>query len=369
MRWTLTVYVLFLSLGDMTVNGHGFAGSTYVRMPSGYFESIEQIVEQAEAMSVMSYHCDTRQCRPHKILARASSVTNCYYAFNLDNGPSDDIVCSPLQVFYLSEKNCWAPAHALQVGDVLITAYEGNLPITCLRLVEQQIDIYALKIECPHTFLVGRHSVLTHNMNLPIASLCWELPLTITTLSTFGGLFTGCMAAASGVAVGAIAASLLYSAIKDHKAKHYHEVQIPKESIALLAQKQNNAPKIPQGGRSNLNQPEKPNDQKPRSTDKVGNMYELFAFNEFGQKLEEYSEPTRGHFKGAKIYRMVCDLLKYGLKKGYYFYLDTLHHSHIEVFSESGKYPIGVLNLDGTNNVSQTAKAISIGRDIVDHIR
>ncbi len=51
---------------------------------------------------------------------------------------------------------------------------------------------------------------------------------------------TGCVGAASGVAISAIAASLLYSAVMDYQSKSYHAVEIPRDTMVLFAQKQNN---------------------------------------------------------------------------------------------------------------------------------
>lgn len=374
MRRTLAAYVFIFSLSNALINGHGFGGNTYVRTSARYMESIQQLAEYSETQSVVSYHCDNQQHHPRKILARARSITNCYFTINLDNSPSADIICSPLQQYYLPEKSCWSPAHALEVGDVLLTEREGNLAIVRIAFVKQQLDLYALKIECPHTFFVGRHSVLTHNMNLPVASLCWELPLTISTISTVGGLCTGFAAAASGFAVGAIAASLIYSAVMDHKAKKYHKVEIPKDNMILFAQKQRNAPKPPQNGRNNFNQqpnqPQKPDNNKPRFTDKVANIYQLFALNEFGQKLKEASEPLNRLYEyHARIFRMTKDIIEYGLKEGYVFYLDTLHYDHIEVFSDKGQRCVTVLNIDGSYNATKFMEAISDGRNIKEWLR
>ncbi len=154
------------------LNSHGFGGNTYVRTSTEYIESIQQIVEQNSAQSVLSYHLNTQECHLHQILARAQSTTNCYFAINLDDYPAVDIACSPLQQFYLPEKNSWIPAHELQVGDILLTAREGSKPIVRITFVQQKLELYTLKIACPHTFFVGRYSVLTHNMNLPVSSLC-----------------------------------------------------------------------------------------------------------------------------------------------------------------------------------------------------
>lgn len=90
MHWILAVCTLFHC---NFISGHGFSGNTYVKVPPGHWESFEQLVEYSETQSVMSYHCNNRQCHSHKILARARSTTNCYCTINLDNIPSADITC------------------------------------------------------------------------------------------------------------------------------------------------------------------------------------------------------------------------------------------------------------------------------------
>ena len=366
MRQILVIFALILILFHSLLNGHGFSGSTYVKVLPGYSARIEDLVEFSDIQSVVSYCFDNQQCPTRKILARARSTTNCYFDISFDEGGfSSDITCSPFQQFYLPKKNCWASAQQLQVGDVLLTEHEGNLTITHIKFFEYPLDLYALKIQCPHTFFVGRHSVLTHNMNLPVASLCWELPLTISTISTVGGLFTGFAAAASGVAVGAIAASLIYSAVMDHKAKKYRKVQFSKDDMLLFAQKQSNTPKPPQALNNNSNPPQKPDNNKPRFTDKVANMHALFALNEFGQRLKECSEPTKHLYRHhARIFRVVTNALEYGLKRGYFFYLDTLHYDHIEVFAEKGQRCVTVLNIDGSYNEGKFMDAIGEYRTI-----
>jgi hypothetical protein len=367
MRRTLLALILLHGLLD----GHGFGGNTYVKVLPGHWARIEDLVECSDIQSITNYHCNNQQYYTYKILARARSTTNCYFDISFDEGCfSSDITCSPLQQFYLPEKHCWVPAHALKVGDVLLTERAGNLAITHIKILEYPLNLYALKIEYPHTFFVGRHSVLTHNMNLPVGELYWQIPCTISTLSLTGGLFTGLMTAASGIAVGTIVASLIYSAVMDYKAKRYHKVEIPKETIALFVQKQNNTPKAPQGGRNNSNQPQKPDNNKPRFTDKVANIYQLFAFTEFGQKLKECSEPLNRLYEyHARIFRMTKDMIEYGLKEGYVFYLDTLHYDHIEVFSDKGQRCVTVLNIDGSYNATKFMEAIADGRNIKEWLR
>ena len=364
MHRIFTTLVLF----HILLSGHGFGGNTHVKTAAGYWESIEQLVEYSDTQYVMSYHCDSTQCHSHKILARSRSITNCYFTINVDGYPAADIICSPLQQFYLPEKHCWTLAHDLHVGDVLLTEREGNLPIVRIAFVDQQLEFYALKIEHPHTFFVGRHSVLTHNMDLPVASLCWELPLTISTLSAAGGVLTGCAATASGVAVGAIAASLIYSAVIDHKAKKYHDVQIPKDNMLLFAQKQSNTPKPPPSGNNNSHQPpnqsQDPNDKKPRCTDKVGNMHELFKRKGFGEDLKRSSEKISkiDTHTDSQVYKITKDMPQYGLKTGDKCYLDKCHKDHVEIFR--GKKPYKVLNLDGSLNVGKTHAAVSRKYDV-----
>lgn len=101
--------------------------------------------------------------------------------------------------------------------------------------------------------------------------------------------------------------------------------------------------------------PEDP--KKRRNDDEFHNMYEVFKRAPIGEKLKSVCEPTRFHFKGAKIFKVIKDVKEYGIKAGDWLYLDTLHGDHIEVFRKCGTIMRTVLNMDGTQNLIKLANA------------
>lgn len=118
------------------------------------------------------------------------------------------------------------------------------------------------------------------------------------------------------------------------------------------------------GGGGGGGEPHDPKDPKKRNTDKVGNMYELFARTGFGAALKQIAEPTKRDFQGAKIFRAMSDLIEYGIKKGDQFYLDMFHKDHVEVFNKLGTMPRTVLRLDGSVDYANLAKVIKEGRSV-----
>ena len=124
------------------------------------------------------------------------------------------------------------------------------------------------------------------------------------------------------------------------------------------SQKHKQGSKLPQsGGGSGSNG--QPKDPKPsRNTDFFGNMSEVFKKAPIGKTLKDASVGTTIICKGAKVFKLLLDLPQYGLKKGDYFYLDTLHRDHIEVFKSCRKIIRTVLNMDGTQNLEKLAQAL-----------
>ncbi len=95
---------------------------------------------------------------------------------------------------------------------------------------------------------------------------------------------------------------------------------------------------------------------------KVANMRQFFTKFEFGETLANNSTKLKRIYKGQTIYRLdkkVNDLMK----KGYHYYLDSLHFDHIEVFDNHGMAKF-VLNLDGTQNIAKTQQVLRDARRI-----
>jgi hypothetical protein len=95
---------------------------------------------------------------------------------------------------------------------------------------------------------------------------------------------------------------------------------------------------------------------------KVANIGEFFEKFRFGSLLKQQSIKLRQTYKGAQIYKASNKVGDY-IKKGYYFYLDTSHYDHLEVFGKHGSVKY-VLNFDGSLNKAKTAVALLEGRSI-----
>ena len=95
---------------------------------------------------------------------------------------------------------------------------------------------------------------------------------------------------------------------------------------------------------------------------KVHNMKQFFNEFEFGKLLKKHSIKTSMQYNGQSIYR-VNETINKRFKKGYYYYLDSPHYDHLEVFNMHG-IAESVVNLDGAENVKKTLQAAKQARTI-----
>src|SRR3990167_2757586 len=95
----------------------------------------------------------------------------------------------------------------------------------------------------------------------------------------------------------------------------------------------------------------------------TANAAELSFVNrgvEKGQLLEKNSIKLNQKYKGQTIYRL-SEKINESINKSYYYYLDSLHYDHLEVFDNNGIVQF-VLNLDGTRNIAKTKQALNQAR-------
>ncbi|HSC25225.1 MAG TPA: hypothetical protein VLB80_03365 [Candidatus Babeliales bacterium] len=95
---------------------------------------------------------------------------------------------------------------------------------------------------------------------------------------------------------------------------------------------------------------------------RVNNMKEFFALP-FGQTLQPHSLKTSYKYQKFSIYKLTQDIPGTELKEGFFYYIDSLHCDHLEVFSKNLK-AIAVYNLDGTLNEKKLEAAKKAGRSI-----
>jgi hypothetical protein len=166
----LTIALVFGSFFD--VHGHGFGSSTLVRV-SGAWEDIEQLYQNPlkREQWVTSYRLDYNGYAKQRIKAATHGRTNCYFKLSFDENHNDDILCTPSQEFYDPEKKHWIPAYKLKIGIQLLSKGKILKPLTHVEFVNKPLKIYAIAVEKSHNYLVGRHSILTHNTALPAVCL------------------------------------------------------------------------------------------------------------------------------------------------------------------------------------------------------
>ena len=204
------VYLASFVFVHHIIYGHGFASGTLVQLSDGSSQTIYTVCSHALHNTVSVLSCDVNlfcNTKQHVKIGRRSK-SNCYIRLGFDIGSNsvsfDDIVCTPMQEFYVSKSDDWVPAYRLKRGDALLTKNMNAKPITYIQFVSEPLRIYTLEIENFHTFFVGKYSVLTHNMFLPIAaSLGFTVPFGSVATGTAGSFF-GPVGMIGGIVLGGV---------------------------------------------------------------------------------------------------------------------------------------------------------------------
>jgi hypothetical protein len=166
---------------QLPLYSHGFSVHTMVRT-TGSWCRIEQIcrsVVEEENVYLTSYDIHRNFFTKNQVQSVGESDTNCYIRLGFDEWFDDDIVCTPTQEFYLFETKQWLPACQLKVGDKLLSAgtpLGGGKTITHIELIKKHLKVYAIEVKETHTFLVGRHCIVTHNVLLPALMVGLSIP-------------------------------------------------------------------------------------------------------------------------------------------------------------------------------------------------
>ena len=202
--------------------GHGFSADTLVQLDDGSLQTIHIVCLRSlhNKISVSSYNIDA-SCKTNQLVkVGRRSKSNCYVRLGFDFGFNDsmrnDIVCTPMQEFYMPATHKWVHAYTLKVGDALLTKDNSAKPITYIQFVQKSLTIYTLEIKKSHTFFVGNHSILTHNMLLPLAfNVGLSIPFGATAMGTAGSFF-GPIGLIGGVVLGGIIGLTVKAMYEDH---------------------------------------------------------------------------------------------------------------------------------------------------------
>lgn len=229
----LSIVVFFV---HTTAHGHGFSADTLVQLGDGSLQTIHTVCLRSlhNKILVSSYNVDV-SCKTNQLVkVGRRSQSNCYVRLGFDVGFNDstrnDIVCTPMQEFYLPQVHTWAPAYTLKVGDALLTKDKGAKRITYVQFVHKPLTIYTLEIKKSHTFFVGNHSVSTHNMLLPMAfNVGLSVPFGTAAFGTAGSFF-GPIGLIGGVVLGGII-GLTVKAMYEDRIPAYN---VPEYDVAFI---------------------------------------------------------------------------------------------------------------------------------------
>ena len=223
--------ILFISF-PFTIMSHGFGQQTLIHLDNNSAKNIHSICLDAlrQKISVASHNISNSHPINKFITKVKQSTANCYIKLGFDFQESDDILCTPVQEFYLPTLSKWIPAYMLKPGDALLTK---NMTIKYLKhkkIVPSPLKIYMLEIDGSHTFFVGKHGILTHNIFLPAAAyLGFTVPFGSVAAGTAGS-FLGPIGVVGGIIIGGIA-SIAIKAIYEH---HIQSYKTPKYNISFI---------------------------------------------------------------------------------------------------------------------------------------
>lgn len=175
-RGVLLFAVIFLAF--LTVHNthpHGFHADTTVHCENGRslqpIEYIASKVKDGKRRSVVSYDvCAHKYIEKSVQMAGRSKIP--YYCVLSVHGKQDErIICSPIQRFYRLSDNAWICAHELRNGDQLLCVRGGVVSVDEVQLIKEPLTVYTLQVKDTHTFLVGMHGIVAHNILLPAVAV------------------------------------------------------------------------------------------------------------------------------------------------------------------------------------------------------
>lgn len=209
-------YIMAFLLQSIALCGHGFANHTFVLLAHTGWQQIDSLCHRAqkEKISITSYDSVSSFHTNAHIVRGGRSTTKCYircgFEKHLKNSENhEEIKCTPTQEFFNASTGQWIPAYMLKEGDNLLCAENVSKTVAYVELVKKEISIYTVEVEHTHTFFVTRHSVLTHNMVLPIAfSVGLSIPFGAGAAGTLGSFF-GPVTLVAGAALGCMAGLLV----------------------------------------------------------------------------------------------------------------------------------------------------------------
>lgn len=234
-----TLFFLYSLIYCNTLYTHGFGKDVFITLSNHYHQSIDNFchskIARNKSSSMAMYNEKTKELYPKRIKAVAKSKTNCYFKIGFDRNSSyADIICTPTQEFYSISKNQWIPAYQLQLHDELFGIHNKSVPITYIEFVNEPTRVFMLEVKETHTFFVGKHSILTHNMILPL-----HMSISIPFGGVSGGIADSCFGPIT-CATGIIAGSIVGTIFKLFTADHIPQYKLPHYDASYICEQRNN---------------------------------------------------------------------------------------------------------------------------------
>lgn len=197
------IIVFYFLIGTLQLYSHGFSAHTLVKTPA-HWQSIMQICGSLsdQDQHLTSWDPQSEQLGIRTVKSAGMSEASCFMQLSFD-AYGDDITCTPTQEFYLPRTKQWLPAYQLQIGDQLLGEDKTYKIIKDISFIKEPITVYAIEVAQTHTFFVGRHAILTHNIPLPAVALGLSVPFGIGAGSMAGSIF-GPISLIGGAFIGGI---------------------------------------------------------------------------------------------------------------------------------------------------------------------
>ena len=220
------IIIMCIGLIASLIHPHGFAENTYIRSGEGagwlILNQTAHACAKKQKVRVASYDTQTHQWISAYVTAGARSKSNCYCRLSFDECSWRDIRCTPSQLFYRITDHTWVPAYLLKAGDFLLAENNKKISIRSNTFIKESLAVYTLEVNPTHIFLVGEHSVVAHNMLVPIsAAVGLSIPF-----STGCGGSVGLIFGPVGVLGSSCLGSLIGYAIKSCLTNQVHEYHL-----------------------------------------------------------------------------------------------------------------------------------------------
>ena len=195
--------------------GHGFSADTLVLLANNAWQDISTVCyrTQKKKIAVASYDATSSYQTTSKTTRGGRSKSNCFIRFGFNERLKDsnqhEVACTPTQEFYNARTHQWIPTYKLKIGEELLCANNTRKTIAYISLIQEPLNIFTIEVKHTHTFFVTQHSLLTHNMIIPVAfSIGMSVPFGASAGGTAGGFF-GPVTFVAGLAIGCAVGALV----------------------------------------------------------------------------------------------------------------------------------------------------------------